>query len=246
MERDNTASSSSSSSNALTTTTAAVAAMPTMRGSADTVVTAFIEMMHQFLDAMQEVFPECERVRSYKFGLDVSLRGGSGGGGGADGPVARQIIEGYHASMAPYYKRCMDHDETLLSENIDLMINIDLPQKWSPDLHPDTRAAIWEYITKLNEFSNIYAMYAQIPRGMLSSIESIAHGIAAQISDGTMSMGDLNLQTMSEQVMSSLSAADLEEFATRMQDGGGGASNIVENMTTMCSMMSNFMHAQNM
>lgn len=225
---------------ALTTTTMATATTTTAAASGDTVVNAFIEMMQQFLEAMQEVFPECERVRGYKFGLDVSLRG-------SRDAVARQIIEAYHASMAPYYKRCMEHDETLLGEDIEIMTNIDLPRKWSPDLHADTRAAIWEYITKLNEFSNIYAMYAQIPRGMLSSIENIAHGIAAQISDGTMSMADLNLQTMSEQVMSALSAADLEEFATRMQDGGGGgAGNIVENMTTMCSMMSSFMHAQNM
>ena len=221
---------------ALTTTTTT-----TTPASGDTVVNAFIEMMEQFLEAMQEVFPECERVRGYKFGLDISLRG-------SRDAVARQIIEAYHASMAPYYKRCMEHDETLLGEDIEIMTNIDLPRKWSPDLHADTRVAIWEYITKLNEFSNIYAMYAQIPRGMLSSIENIAHGIAAQISDGTMSMADLNLQTMSEQVMSALSTADLEEFAARMQagGGGGGVGNIVENMTTRCSMMSSFMHGQNM
>jgi hypothetical protein len=158
--------------------------------------------------------------------------------------VIREAIVSYHASMSPYYARCIEHDDTLLLEDIDLMRNIDMPQKWTPDLHSDTKNAMWEYITKLNEFSNIYNMYSKIPCNMLTSIENMAHSIVNQIESGNLSMSDLNMQTMSEQVMSSLNMSDLQEFASRMQSGD--ASNMIENMSTMYSMMGSLMKGQDM
>lgn len=204
------------------------------------VLDAFLDMMRQFLDAMEETFPECYKVKTYKLGLTVRLAQ-CANDEEATREVARQAITGYHTSMAPYYGRCSEHDEHLVHENIDLMLNIDLHQKWTPELHPDTKAAIWEYINKLNEYSNIYAMYAQVPRGMMGSIENIAHSLATRISSGQMSLSDLNLQDMSEQVMSSIDPDDLQQFAASLQNG-----NMMQSVTNMYSMVSSMMRSQNM
>jgi hypothetical protein len=204
------------------------------------VLDAFLDMMRQFLDALEETFPECFKVKTYKLGLTVRLAQ-CANDEEALREVARQCIGSYHDSMVAYYGRCSEQDESLIHENIDLMLNIDLHQKWTPELHPDTKAAIWEYINKLNEYSNIYAMYAQVPRGMMGSIENIAHSLATRISSGQMSLSDLNLQDMSEQVMSSIDPNDLQQFAATLQNG-----NMMQSVTNMYSMVSSMMRSQNM
>jgi hypothetical protein len=210
--------------------------------SADSVLAAFIALIQQFLEALHEVFPECPKVSQYAFGLTVRLN--CCASDSARNAVGREAIEAYHQSMSPFYARCIEHDDTLLSEDIEAMSNIDMHLKWTDDLHAETKASIWEYITKLNEFANIFSMYKKIPTGMLSSIESIAHGIAGQIGDGTMNMSDLNLQTMAEQVMQALSSEDIMEFASQMQTGSN--ADLMENVTTMYSMMSSLMKSQQM
>lgn len=215
----------------------------TVASSDETVLFAFMDMMQQYLEALSDVFPECLKVQQYKFGLNVRLLA-AGSNAEEKKNVIREAIVSYHASMSPYYARCIEHDDTLLLEDIDLMRNIDMPQKWTPDLHSDTKNAMWEYITKLNEFSNIYNMYSKIPCNMLTSIENMAHSIVNRIESGNLSMSDLNMQTMSEQVMSSLNMSDLQEFASRMQSGD--AANMIENMSTMYSMMGSLMKGQDM
>jgi hypothetical protein len=207
------------------------------------VMTAFMDMLQQFLQALEDVFPECPKVRQYQIALKMRLFM-CGENEASRAGVLKQAIESYHQSMQPFYARCIEHDATLLSENIDIMHNIDMALKWTDDLHEETKLAIWEYITKLNEFANIYAMYAKIPTGMLSSIETIAQTFATQIGNGTMGFGDLNLQTMTEQVMGALNTTDLQEFAHRMQSGDG--ESMMSNVTTMYSMMSSLMKNQPM
>jgi hypothetical protein len=211
--------------------------------SAESVLSAFLDLMQQFLAALKEVFPECPRVSQYAFALNLRLS--CCATDTARQAIAREAIDAYHQSMSPFYARCIEHDDTLLGEDIEAMTNIDMHLKWTDDLHEDTKAAIWEYITKLSEFANIHSMYSKIPSTMLRSIENIAHGIAGQIGEGSMSLSDLNLQTMAEQVMQALSSDDLMEFATQMQASGNGA-NMMDNVTTMYSMMSSLMKSQQM
>ena len=228
-----------------TTLTATTAASPPSENlsSAESVLSAFLDLMQQFLAALKEVFPECPRVSQYAFALTLRLSCCSSNT--ARQAIAREAIDAYHQSMSPFYARCIEHDDTLLGEDIEAMTNIDMHLKWTDDLHVDTKAAIWEYITKLNEFANIHSMYSNIPSTMLRSIENIAHGIAGQIGEGTMSLSDLNLQAMAEQVMQALSADDLMQFATQMQASGNGA-NMMDNVNTMYSMMSSLMKSQQM
>lgn len=207
---------------------------------AQSVTDSFVDMMYQFLDALQEVFPECLRIRGYKVALQVELaRNANHPEGLAE--FKRRAISAYHESMAPYYARCLERDDSLIHEPIDLMTNIGLPDKWTPDLHPDTKAAIWEYILKMNEFSNVFSMYSRVPANMMTSIESVAHNIASQITAGEARLNDLDLYAVSQQVMSSINPDELQQFAQTLQSG-----NIMENVGSMYAMMSSMMRHQNM
>jgi hypothetical protein len=207
---------------------------------AENVTEQFIEMMNQFLEAMEEVFPECLRVKGYKLALNVELARNEGNPEGLRA-FKQRAISGYHDSMAAYYARCLERDETLIREPIDLMTNIGMPAKWTSDLHPDTKEAIWEYILKLNEFANVHNMYSRVPPGMMSSIESVAHTIAAQISAGQTQLNDLNLFSVSQQVVNSINPDELRQFAQTLQSG-----NVMENVSSMYAMMSSMMRHQNL
>lgn len=211
-----------------------------MSSITDSTMDAFLDLLQQFLEAMEEVFPECLKVKQYKLGL--SMRVLQCGGREADlRVVSKEALEAFHESMMPYYARVMQKDETLLHEQIDLMSNIDLPGKWTPELDADTKEAIWEYIQKLCEQSNIYSMYVRVPSNMMTRIESMAHTLASQINQGDMSLSDLNIQQVSEQVLSSLSQDDLAAFAQNLQ-----GSNMMENVSNMYSMMSSMLRSQQM
>ena len=205
----------------------------------DATVEAFLDLLQQFLQAMEEVFPECVKVRQYKLALSARLALCSG----ADDSkaVAQQAIAAFHGNMHAYYARVMAKDETLLGEDIDLMKNIDLPGKWTPDLHSETKDAIWEYIQKLCEHANIYSMYSKVPSNMMSCIETMAHNLASQISEGNMTLRDLNIQQVSEQVLSSLNPDDLQQFAQSLN-----GSDMLENVSNMYTMMSSMLRSQQM
>jgi len=217
---------------------------PPTPSSTKAVAGAFAEMLLQFLDALSDVFPECRKVVQYKLAFNMRLMA-CGGDQEAVENVHTQAITAYHNSMSPYYARCLQRDETLLAEDIDLMRNIDMEYKYTPDLHEDTKAAIWEYIIKLNEFASIHSMYTQIPTGMLSSIENIAHNIAGKIGSGEMNLTDLNLQNLSEQVMRSINVNDIQHFAQQLAAGNGNnTNNILGNVSTMYNMVSSLMKSQ--
>ena len=221
-------------------------AMPTPTPSSTKAVAgAFAEMLLQFLDALSDVFPECRKVVQYKLAFNVRVLA-CGGNQESIENVYTQAITAYHNSMSPYYARCIEGDETLLAEDIDLMRNIDMEYKYTPDLHEDTKAAIWEYIIKLNEFASIHSMYTQIPTGMLSSIENIAHNIAGKIGSGEMNLTDLNLQNLSEQVMRSINVNDIQHFAQQLAGNGNNSNNILGNVSTMYNMVSSLMKSQQM
>lgn len=205
----------------------------------DATVDAFLDLMQQFLQAMEEVFPECVKVRQYKLALTARLALCSSAEDSK--AVAQQAITGFHGNMQQYYGRVMAKDETLLGEDIDLMKNIDLPGKWTPDLHGETKDAIWEYIQKLCEHANIYSMYSKVPGNMMSCIETMAHNLASQISEGNMTLRDLNIQQVSQQVLSSLNPEDLQQFAQSLN-----GSDMLENVSNMYTMMSSMLRSQQM
>lgn len=205
----------------------------------DNMLEAFVDMMTQFLNALQETFPTCLRVRAYNMGWNVRLNGVNSQEELLE--LGKEALQSYHESMEPYYTRCSSHDATLIQEDIDIMNNIGMRDKWNAGMHPETEEAIWAYINKLNEFSNLYTMYSSIPRGMMGSIETMAHGIAGQITQGQMSLTDLNLKQLSSQVMESINPDDIQEFVRTVQSGRG-----IGNVNVMMSMVSNLMQSQQM
>lgn len=202
------------------------------------VVNGFIDAMQRFLELMETNFPTCLKIKMYRTGLNVRLQ--QCASREESQTVSEEFVRSYHAAMEPYYARVLEKDETLLREPIEFMVNIDLREKWAT-MTPALKEATWRLIQQLDEYSNMHAMYARVPTNMLSRIESMAFGIASQISSGSMNLADLNIHDMAQQVMSVIGSEEMEEFASNLREG-----NMAANVSTMYSMISSMMNQHQM
>ncbi len=208
-------------------------AMPDMREKA---VESFVNMMSQFLESLSEVFPNCLKVNGYH--LAWSARFNTISDKQTFMEVGTEALESYHDSMAPFYDQCSQRDNSILYEDIDIMNNIDLKQKWEDGMHPQTEQAIWDYIEKLNEFSNLYATYSSVPVGIVSTLQSMSQGLASQIQNGEMSLSDLNPLALAQQIRENVNASDIQQLAETAQTQGLGNTHLL--MSLGSSMMSQF------
>lgn len=199
----------------------------------------FHQYLHQFLEAVTEVWSDCSETTKLKLEYEIACQQ-------APEMLRRKarinFITQYHATMQPYYGRCTQRDETLmadraLQEPIPFIGKIQFYAKWTAELHSDTKASVWEYLSFLNQYANMYDIYTKVPPTMLSTIEGMATGIASKIESGEMAMSDLNVQTLGQEVAENINMADLNTFASSMMANK-------DNMTQMYSMLGNMMQQQ--
>lgn len=117
----------------------------------------FVKLMDQFLKGMQVVFPDCIHIKKLclKFEVAMSLPANTK-------PYPREkLIRYWHKSMASFYERCAQKDETVwkeISQNPESYVaKLDLWTKWtSSSLSDENKSIIWSYIIPINKFSNKY------------------------------------------------------------------------------------------
>ena len=195
----------------------------------------FLDMMDQFLGALAEVFAECMAIQGYKtlftFRITQNSRAGERQKHGTE------LVIKWHQQMSPYYAMVRNRDERIiLADDLEILQAVRIAEKWTPDLHPETKNAIWEYLTKLNELAHMHNMYQTVPTNMLGSIEGLAANLAAKVESGEMALSDLNFATLSQQVMQNIKPEDLQQFAEQIQANGGAEAQL-QNMGQMYTSM---------
>jgi hypothetical protein len=168
-----------------------------------TTVSAFNDMMQQFLDELVLTFPEEKSFVKYQatFGLVRKAR-------------PRSVLEGFMKSIGPVSSQLMAKDETFFKENSDsvpLLRDLNLSKIWTDELSHATKEAIWKYLQTLYILaSTINAL----PAETLSMIESVAEKCAKQMSEEGISGEEALMKNMSglmSQLMGSGGLAGLEK-----------------------------------
>lgn len=203
----------------------------------------FHDLAVQFLDALAEVWPECTMVKEAK--LEYRMACVQGLGNSTKAAQAR-VVQAYHSAMSPFYARCSQKDETVFVEQdlcaaCTFLAKIGFNEKWTDDLHPETKENVWAYMHGLNQYANMYNLYSKVPSQMLSTIEGMATGIANQIEKGDLNMQDINVQTLGQQVASNIDMNELNEFAASMMQDQGSMTQMY---AMLGSMMSQISHTQ--
>ena len=157
-------------------------------------ITAFNDMMRQFLTELYSAFPEEKGLKKYMAAFEI-MRSANG----------KLIIEGLMNSVRPYVDKINAHDETFFLDNaadIDFLKEINIKGCW-PNASDSTREAIWQYIQTLYMLGTTITA---IPPETLSMIENVAKKCADEMQndDGELAIDEGSLMKSMQGLLSGM------------------------------------------
>ena len=135
-------------------------------------VTAFNDMMSQFLVELHKTFPEEKGIKKMLTSFDL-----------LKSTNPRLVVDGYMKGVSPYADKISAKDETFLLEeieNIEFLKELDIKRYWSK-MSPNTKGATWQYLQTLYMLGTTITA---LPADTLSQIENIAKGVANNMQNG--------------------------------------------------------------
>ena len=135
-------------------------------------VSAFNDMMSQFLVELHKTFPDEKGIKKMLTSFDM-----------LKSTNPRLVVDGFMNGVTPYAAKISAKDETFLLdevENIEFLKELDIKRYWSK-MTPNTKNATWQYLQTLYMLGTTITA---LPDDTLSQIEKIAKGVADQMQDG--------------------------------------------------------------
>ena len=141
-------------------------------------VGAFNEIMTQFLSELTQTFPEEPTIKKYKNGFELMKDGNP-----------RKIMEEFMSTVRPYGDYIMAKDEKFFLEaDVSVIQELNLKAYWTPDLSPNTKDAIWQYLQSLFTVGNALV---SIPAETMGQIETLAAQMAETMENDPNALGSL-------------------------------------------------------
>lgn len=135
-------------------------------------ISAFNDMMEQFVTELVSTFPNETSFKKYQLTLQVARKANP-----------RSILTTFMESVSPYSQKLMEKDETFMTEdakNIELINDLKITNIWTPDLSENTKNAIWQYLQTLYLLGTTISF---LPQDTLSMIEAVAKQCVDQIGE---------------------------------------------------------------
>ena len=135
-----------------------------------TSVGAFNDMMEQFLNELVSTFPEEKGIKKYQASFDIVRKANP-----------RKCVDSFMAAISPYASRLTAKDDSVMTEDISFLKQVNISKYWTPELSQTTKDAIWQYLQTLYMLG---MTISAIPADTLSMIESVASQCADKIQSG--------------------------------------------------------------
>ena len=135
-------------------------------------VTAFNDMMGQFLVELHKTFPEEKGIKKMLTSFDLLKT-----------TNPRLVVDGFMKGVSPYADKISAKDETFLLkeiDTIDFLRELDIKSYWER-MSPGTKSATWQYLQTLYMLGTTIT---SIPDDTLKMIEGIAKDCADKIQNG--------------------------------------------------------------
>jgi hypothetical protein len=153
-------------------------------------VTAFNDMMSQFLVELHKTFPEEKGIKKMLTSFDV-----------LKSTNPRMVVDGFMSGVSPYASQISARDDKFLLEEcgkIDFLKDLDLASYWQR-MSANTRDATWQYLQTLYMLGTTITA---LPPDQMAQIEALAQGVAAKMQDEG---GELNEDALLKMMGSMLS-----------------------------------------
>jgi len=197
-----------------------------MADQMETLLEDFVDLAGQFMSAIVEVFPECPYSRTALAVFKLKTVPGPN----RDKEAVAAITQ-WHTEMEPYYVACQDSQDSVMDAPLDLFLKLKIKEKWSEGLHPDTKAATFAYLTRMNDcaakFASLNSITNVVPKNVLASVESVAANLIQQIESGEKGLGDINFQQITQDMMSAMDPASLEAYRNELMNTPGGPMAVI-------------------
>ncbi len=117
----------------------------------------FVEYAKQFLAALSNVFPECEKLKKCISNFNLSVKHLPHG-------LCLQnkyyLVESWSTHMGCFKKACQEKNGNVVMRNENFppsVRNVDFEGKWKdPFISKETRDSVWEYLIALNACAFMY------------------------------------------------------------------------------------------
>lgn len=133
-------------------------------------VSAWNDMMEQFITELEKTFPEEKSIKKYRTSFDLLRKSNP-----------RKCVEAYMAEVGPYQEKIMAKDESFFVDgkcDSELFKEMNLVKYWTPDLSQNTKDAIWQYLQTLYILGTTISV---IPQDAMNMIENVAAKCAGDI-----------------------------------------------------------------
>jgi hypothetical protein len=135
-------------------------------------VTAFNDMMGQFLVELHKTFPEEKGIKKMMTSFDLLKT-----------TNPRLVVDGFMSGVSPYADKISAKDETFLLkeiETIEFLKDLDIKRYWEK-MSANTKSATWQYLQTLYMLGTTIT---SIPDDTLKMIEGIAKDCADKMQSG--------------------------------------------------------------
>jgi hypothetical protein len=152
-------------------------------------ITAFNDMMGQFLVELHKTFPEEKGIKKMMTSFDL-----------LKSTNPRLVVDAYMKGVTPYADKISSKDESFLLdeiETIDFLKDLNIKTYWER-MTANTRGATWQYLQTLYMLGTTIT---SIPDDTLKMIENIAKECAEKMQNGD---GDLNQDALMKMMSSML------------------------------------------
>jgi hypothetical protein len=130
-------------------------------------------MMGQFLDELQQTFPEEPKIKKYIMSYDLMRKAN-----------ARKCVDTFMRGCTPHSDKIMAKDENFFlgaADDIEILVSLNMKKHWTPELSENTKNAIWQYVQTLYILGTTIT---SIPAETLSMIEDVASKCASNMQGG--------------------------------------------------------------
>lgn len=204
-------------------------------------VSAFIQVLEQFLDELTQTFPEQPKLKKYKATFDLLRKANP-----------RKIMEGFIESAKPYADKIMAMDETFFLEgDIGFLNDLDIKKWWTPQLSASTKQSIWQFLQYLLITGGVAAAMPQMPQmseDVQGQIMNLAKGLPKPKEGENFDLNSIPMDAVVNIAKQVQPDADISEEHVKQamgmvknlldSQGGGSPEDLMQNM--LKSMGGNF------
>ena len=136
-------------------------------------VTAFNDMMGQFLVELHKTFPEEKGIKKFMTSFDL-LKSAN----------PRKCVEAYMSGVSKFATKISQKDETFFTgdiKNIEFLQDLNIEEYWNEKMSDGTKNAVWQYLQTLYMLGTTITA---IPQETLAVIENVAKDCADKIQSG--------------------------------------------------------------